>query len=728
MALFGWSIPTYYDVFVANGTESTVNGFCENEVIVLNSANDILKCTGIGNIINSTIRVTDGIASGNDGIAFLNYDGRAAPGELNLSGSLVLIEAQGGRANMQVNDLISTKVTEAGTRQTFLYTKAGADISDVVIDGINTWEIVGAPNIASGITIKNCNYGYLNWEAGRLDFLRFKVENIQISHSWIGTGASNNDCWHWDNDISFDETLLRIDSATANCYFGTTQTLKVTDVNGAINNAVVTLYDDFGSPGNLSTVTSWTTNTEGHCHGVYDSQNRVNGPSLERSTIFTLQRHTDQNGSDYSSGGGRSYSLTDVDTRITIRHYNYIESTEFSIGNTMIADSTRGYIAEDYSPSVYYSVILSADPYITQQFSSVVDGYTEVNTLDDLYDVVKNNYVKPMTSSTIIKANASGVTLVLEGNIIIDDQAASVYTQTYNAGTYTHVIKSSALGLGTIFKRLLTTTGTISLQNGGGINVPYIDINGSSSLITVDGGFNFSLVIQNSQGAVYGPYLNISSQNFVVDINETYRIGLCAFGKKTRVVNITGLELISNSVFYMNDDPVIDQSIEQTTLDTISGYLSSTISSGDVILFINESLDSYNAVDVLAALQYWLFLNGDDYLLALVFYNAEDLLVFNVGSVKVNSSKFFLQVGTAYGDTKAVPEDGVFIPLVIEGPTPGELPLRKNSNNVVLNYARWVQSKSVISVSDRSYLNNRFRIINEGISKSSLLIPHLKDF
>jgi len=134
---------------------------------------------------------------------------------------------------------------------------------------------------------------------------------------------------------------------------------------------------------------------------------------------------------------------------------------------------------------------LVTDTSITQTNRTTVDAYTEIDTLDRLYDRYNSwhvdNFATAYPSIGVRKLSGNGSDLDCgSANIVVDGTAASAFA--VDTGTDTITIKASVLSAGTTFTGI-TTTGTISFANGAAASATlvYTDTTGTSVPITVGG-------------------------------------------------------------------------------------------------------------------------------------------------------------------------------------------------------------------------------------------------
>ena len=158
-------------------------GTIDGECVVLDRSTSILETgtsTGQIYVTNSQIVLDADTGTGNDDTAVMNYGGRAVTTTaLSFVDSLILAKTLTARHNIMVTELTRCSVIESGSSgYLFIYTGTNAIVDTVLFRGTNVWEIYRAPSIFYGVTVDDTNFGYLNWEAGRLDIFNFAVSNI----------------------------------------------------------------------------------------------------------------------------------------------------------------------------------------------------------------------------------------------------------------------------------------------------------------------------------------------------------------------------------------------------------------------------------------------------------------------------------------------------------------------------------------------------------------------
>jgi hypothetical protein len=133
------------------------------------------------------------------------------------------------------------------------------------------------------------------------------------------------------------------------------------------------------------------------------------------------------------------------------------------------------------------SLLALPDANVSQTNKATVDAYTEINTLDRLYDRAKS-----WTCDNLALANPSFGAQVAVGNgtelnlggfdLVVDATAASAFAITGNTLT----IKATTLAAGSKFATL-RTTGTLTLLNGAAMGISYTTGAGSFAAISVSG-------------------------------------------------------------------------------------------------------------------------------------------------------------------------------------------------------------------------------------------------
>lgn len=165
--------------------------------------------------------------------------------------------------------------------------------------------------------------------------------------------------------------------------------------------------------------------------------------------------------------------------------YNFDGTT----GNATVRVRKLGYLSSDTATTFQklgstVRVTQIADTFATVTNSATISAYTTIDTLSQLYDYIA--YFGTTSQGLLYSplCSASGNTLSLTSNIVIDGTASSVFS--YNSGTNTITVKSAGLAAGTVLTAM-STSGTVSTVNGGNILVSYISSGVTKVLLQTSG-------------------------------------------------------------------------------------------------------------------------------------------------------------------------------------------------------------------------------------------------
>ncbi|RLV61014.1 hypothetical protein D5018_04010 [Parashewanella curva] len=464
----------------------SANATIDGETVILDGPSSQLKATGLPGITikNSQIKIDADTPNNADDASCFTYGARQNDNSRLrvIDNSTVLIAPLSIRKNMHISEVSNSSVIESGgTKNMFCYSQRNCIIQNAVFRGINVWEIFGAPSIAAGITIDGANFGYLNWETPRLDFLGFAVKNIQTAHAWVGSGnGGNNHVWHWNNDPSFDNTKLRLQAQNNRYYEGISIAYQFMDRDSGnpVENVTVIYRDNFQS--NTSVRGRYKTDNQGKLTGTFDSKNRSNGSNESRPALFMLDKFSDTNGNDHQSpGGGSSYSIRDVENKLEVRSYLHEAPAGFGETDVFNLSSPIGALNPDYSVAQFSRFVMVPDAMITESDQAAVAAYTTIENSAKFYDRVKKNWADNDSQPTVAKQDSTIDAGSL--NIVINATASNAFAISGNTIT----IKAS------IFTGSIKTTGTVTLQNGATVSGTIQDSNGDSSIsVTVPAGFD----------------------------------------------------------------------------------------------------------------------------------------------------------------------------------------------------------------------------------------------
>lgn len=284
---------------------------------------------------------------------------------------------------------------------------------------------------------------------------------------------------------------------TGNLTFNTNTPITITmtgcTVTGTISNSgtgLVTVTNNgstFGTVGTnvttrLSAVFTANSLLAGSTVAVYDNTGAELGLNTNSGTSYTYD----------ATGGTGTWSWV-------IEYYGKIRQTG------------------TFTPSTGATTVIASyatDLYITQTTKATVAAYTDIIDDDKTYDYAayqrtqQPKYVFVTRSGTDVDWGNT--------NVIWDATASSVWS--YNAGTNTVTIKSTALADGAYFKRQ-KTTGNMTFVNGAVINTLYVNsvgantrfqfvnVQANSSVLLVDNTAVERLFVQNTASTSYTYYI-----------------------------------------------------------------------------------------------------------------------------------------------------------------------------------------------------------------------------
>lgn len=422
-----------------NGVErvtnnQTCNGATiDSETVILDGSNSQLDATTAAGltITRSQIKLDSDVRVGtgnNDADSPLTYGVRAnTTNRLRITqNSTVVAGPFSNRVSIFISEVSDSAIIESdNTGELFVYSQQDAVISNATFSGINVWEIYGAPSVFFNVKVEDCNYGFLNWEAGRLDVFGFSVSNLGQSSFWMGGGNSgNNSAFMWNSDTSVDSTNVAHQNLNNSFTSGFTYTYVFQDIlaNNVPVEGVNVIYRESVDGGTLSEVGRYVTDPQGILTGTYDTQFRVLGASQQRPTLFLQTEFSDTSGSDYSGSGispNQSYSLITVVPSVEVKSYLHLAPTGFQVGDTLNPTTPVGVLNADGSVLVYSVFGLLSDVGVTASKAAAL-AYTTIDTLEQMYDRHKSEWTDnddyPIFVTEGTSINLRGKTVLLDSD------------------------------------------------------------------------------------------------------------------------------------------------------------------------------------------------------------------------------------------------------------------------------------------------------------------------
>lgn len=386
----------------------------------------------------------------------------------------------------------------------FRQENAGSFIRNGIIEGGSLQTFNGSISI-DGITIINAPFGFIFGAAtpeifeirkyssvgneadipfwsrsnGALQTDGFVARQINMINTDLGTGLKvkgEGATYSYGTIVLFQEYKVAIKDLNGNPIVGGVHYIKSTN-NGN------RLADDRFANGrfnsinfNQAFVNTGVSDSNGEYEGTYNQD-----PSLNTSVIVGEYVRLNTDGATsgtVNTGSNQPRKRGKNDTDVFDVHffaYGYLPATqEVSFKSLDVLDVER---------------VLFADNNISQTDKSIVDAYTEIETLDKLYDGssswkvdnVADEY--PTTDSPMIAVAGSTLDLGSQ-NLVIDASASQAFV--VDTSTNTITLKANSLRVGDFIS--IITTGSISVQNGGEILFGYEDSNGKNIFVDFNWG------------------------------------------------------------------------------------------------------------------------------------------------------------------------------------------------------------------------------------------------
>ncbi len=380
--------------------------------------------------------------------AVISIGPKGTNGEVEFINSIVLWDNYHQRENMFLTKLIDSKIIEAeNSASVFCYSGQNSHLENCLFQGIKTWEIFAPPAIASGITVQNTKNGYLNWEAGRLDFIGFRPINVQF-HCWLGNGnGGNNKVYHWNNHPDFDNTKLAIMNDKNEYWEGYTFAPQFIDRDSRekVENVKIDYFSNLntGEGTEKVLIAEYTTNSNGLMQGTYDSKYQQNTANQLRDVLYILtgKINVTASGAYFNDNGyaKKRYDVVTIDTALEIKSYAHKSVDDYDSKTKNIEfTAPMGELNSDYSVKKYFKFNLVPDRAIKNHNMSeiaaltILDEYTLYDRLKyEWYD--KNDFPLVTKDGNIVDFGDVNINIVKDGDIVCN----------YNKSTNTITIKFS---------------------------------------------------------------------------------------------------------------------------------------------------------------------------------------------------------------------------------------------------------------------------------------------
>jgi hypothetical protein len=271
------------------------------------------------------------------------------------------------------------------------------------------------------------------------------------------------------------------------------------------------------------------------------------------------------------------------------------------------------------------------------------------------------------------------------------------------------------------FKSLNTTS---TVTNNGTINGTYTDSTGTRVTIKTADNLPLSTYL-TIDGVPQAWQVGQTSRNIFVGPASVVRIYAHAYGYQPKIINVTG-NTASDYILALLPETNVDTTLNTTTRDTIAaGFAVGVDAQSRLFLSVGFDMRPYTPAQVLNALHYFTVTQGALIAAASTAANSVDGFALIQGGFVLRTPGFYGKVSdTVTEDT----DMGIYVPLyVLVDPSvyvtdPTFTPVKKNSSGVVLGVALWTQIQADVPTWVASQYG--LQVINDGVKKASLLIPH----
>ena len=409
-----------------------------------------------------------------------------------------------------------------------------------------------------------------------------------------------------------------------------------------------------------------------------DSGNRVNqnGNDNTADKIYNVQ--TVNGAASFEVINGIVNVLNGVNGSVVDKRFVDNTATAKFIGYDLsIAETNVSLLGNGTADTQW---IMLKDALVYEANKAIVDAYTSINSANAFYDYAKaylvDNYAGE--NETIVVRSSDTIDAG-DYDVVIDSSASSVFA--FDGSTIT--IKSS------LFTGNITTTGVVTHNDL--VNGSITDANGTVITLTAANASTFSsyVTVKDASDNVtdLGWLAETTSRTITIPQGGSISYYIIAFGFDALIVSDTDSEF--NPILAANAN--VDTSLDLATTQSIAANIYTSVVGADIVMNVSADLRQYTALQVLTAINYDLYANSPNTAAALLNAGSTDGFGFTGSGVFIASPNFYGKVDDA---VTTVDDYGIFIPVTIEVREPalstsGYTPIRKNTSNLVLQYAQW---------------------------------------
>jgi hypothetical protein len=352
----------------------------------------------------------------------------------------------------------------------FVYTEEGGRLSNSRFENIKCIEANGFFREFYNVDFVNTDIVMLNYNGGRIDRFGINVDGTMSNwDSWLHRSYANS-FWDWNPRKIRANRIIHGNRNDKYCQ-GYTASFKFIDKNSDKEVSKVSVEFKDNRNGVMQHRGSYTTNSEGVLVGKYNSQFNKNETNQVRPSIFFLTKYTQTRSSSDNTHLGREpsstyrYDVRNVSIELEIKSYAHQK-----IPKSFTIDHEYGLLDEKNQVKEYYNYYLKPDNNITNNDTVQVSSYTQIDDLNQLYDVSKlawrNNKNYPL-----LEIDGGIIKLPSNYNLIVDPTV----TKVYSVSGQTITVKSNFIAKSDKFYWIQAPSGTINFRNGGYIDAKYTD-------------------------------------------------------------------------------------------------------------------------------------------------------------------------------------------------------------------------------------------------------------
>lgn len=209
--------------------------------------------------------------------------------------------------------------------------------------------------------------------------------------------------------------------------------------------------------------------------------------------------------------------------------------------------------------------VVTRDLDISELDQSVVDLYTQVNNLGELYDVIKNwktknaNLESPNIETLPVKVVSDTLEILSDYDVILDPLAGQIFS--LDSGNQNMTIRTSTLACWSeIDNLILQWNGSLILQNSASISCPYVDANADSLVSIITPLANQNVRIYNSLSDMNTNSSPIATLTSWIDSKIVYRYNSWPWSIFIKAFVEPGIDKWSMKSYVLNpwNDNVLD--------------------------------------------------------------------------------------------------------------------------------------------------------------------------